>query len=81
LVEAKLCERHRLLLSVALHRSDGFARFIEKMNCKWRETRFPSFHARRHILMGPFFRCGIADPLGVCDVKDQFGLIAEAIAP
>jgi hypothetical protein len=25
--------------------------------------------------MDPFFRCGIADPHGVYDVKDQFGLI------
>jgi hypothetical protein len=31
--------------------------------------------------MGPFFHCGIADPLGVYDVKDQFGSIAEAFSP
>jgi hypothetical protein len=31
--------------------------------------------------MSPFFRCGIADPHGVYDVKDQFGLITEAISP
>ena len=29
----------------------------------------------------PFFRCGIADPRGVCDVKDQCGSRAEALGP
>jgi hypothetical protein len=36
-------------------------------------------HAR--FVLNPSFRCGIADPLGVYDVKDQFGLITEAISP
>jgi hypothetical protein len=34
MVEAKLCERHRLLLGVTLHLGGGFARFIEEMNRK-----------------------------------------------
>ena len=45
-----------------------------------RETRCPDCKtpegASRY---GSVFRCGIADPHGVCDVKDQCGLIAEAI--
>jgi hypothetical protein len=36
-------------------------------------------HAR--FVLNPSFRCGIADPLGVYDVKDQFGSSAEASAP
>jgi hypothetical protein len=40
-----------------------------------------SVHARVHFWMSPFFRCGIADPLGVYDVKDQLVLTAEAISP
>jgi len=48
---------------------------------KLRETRCSILSMQARFDLSPFFRCGIADPLGVYDVKDQFGLFAEAIAP
>ena len=48
---------------------------------KRRETRFPDTRCVNTPAQAPFFHCGIADPLGVCDVKDQFGHAAEATQP
>jgi hypothetical protein len=48
---------------------------------KQRETRCSVLSVQAHRGTSPFFRCGIADPLGVCDVKDQFGFPAEAFQP
>ena len=31
--------------------------------------------------MDPFFRCGIADPHGVCDVKDLMGSTPLGVSP
>jgi len=48
-----------------------------------RKLREPgSFRMRpKTHLVSPLVQCGTADPLGVCDVKDQVGLFTEANSP
>jgi hypothetical protein len=68
------------LAALSSHQDDWSAPFTEVSDASGvkRGAHLPHFAVHP---MSPFFRCGIADPHGVYDVKDQFGLITEAISP
>jgi hypothetical protein len=68
------------LAALSSHRDEWSAPFTEVSDASGVKRGAHLSHLAV-LPMSPFFRCGIADPHGVYDVKDQFGLIAEAISP
>jgi hypothetical protein len=62
------------------HRDDWSASFTEVSDANGVKRGAHLLHLAVQPI-SPFFRCGIADPHGVYDVKDQFGSTTEAISP